>query len=142
MVATLSNNHSIRKGTRKNIYKSALSSLYGKKKVWDQLKNERLLRQETKASKILSFTLDKKIYTIDNNNYYKVIGLENDYFIERESLSYTATSELVVQLCYYTVNGMKCKRSLLKIDSDRNEMLISESTLKRIFKPCVFEDIV
>jgi len=141
MVATVNINPSFQYGARKNIYKSALSSLYTKKKLWNQLKVERHLRQKEQSLEKSRFILYKKIYTIDNEKYHKVVGLDNDYYLKVDSLSYTSASQFVVQLCHYTINGMKCKRALLQIDKTKDEILISKSTLKIAFETCKFESI-
>jgi len=141
MVAAININPSFQYGARKNIYKSALTSLYNKKKIWNQLTVERHLRQKNKSLEKNRFRFYKKIYTIDNVKYYKVVGLESDYYIEVDSLSYTSSPQFVVQLCYYTVNGMKCKRALLRINHLKDEMFISESTLNIAFNSCKFESI-
>ncbi|HIP28885.1 MAG TPA: hypothetical protein EYG82_06905 [Sulfurovum sp.] len=141
MVAKLNINSSYQYGARKNIYKSALTSLYNKKKIWNQLKFERQLHQKNKALTKNRFTFYKKIYTIDNVKYYKVIGLDSAYYIEIDSLTYTASSQFVVQLCYYTVNGMKYKRALLKTEQSKDEIFISENTLSIAFNSCKFESI-
>lgn len=141
MVTTRNINPSFQYGAKKNIYKSALSSLYDKKKIWNQLKVDRHLRQKEQSLEKSRFTFYKKIYTIDNGKYYKVVGLDTDYYLKVDSLGYVSSSQFVVQLCHYTVNGMKCKRALLKIDKTKDDMLISESTLKIAFKPCKLESI-
>jgi hypothetical protein len=133
-------NPSFQYGTRKNIYKSALASLYNKKKLWNQLKSERELRQKNESLENNKFRLYKKVYTIDNIKYYKVLGLDSDYYIKIDSLSYTASSKFAIQLCYYTINGMKCKKALLKINSSRDKMYISENSQNLLFKECKFEN--
>lgn len=141
MVATLNINPSFQYGTKKNIYKKALTSLYDKKKTWNRLTEERHLAKNSKALEKSRFTFYKKIYTIDNVKYYKVVGLESHYYIEVDTLSYTSSFQFVIQLCHYTVNGMKCKRALLKTNESKNSIFISESTLKIAFKECMLESI-
>jgi len=141
MVATLNISPSLQYRSRKNIYKRALSTLYSKKEIWNQLKAERYLRQKDEALKKSRFLFYKKIYTIDNEKYYKVIGLDKHYYITVDSLNYISSSQLTVQLYYYTVNGMKCKKSLLRTDKTKDEILISKSTLNIVFDPCRFESI-
>jgi len=141
MVARVRNNASLQHGVRKNIYKKALTSLYHKKNIWNQLKEERYTAQKEKALEETRFTFYKKIYTIDNVRYYKVIGLENDFYIQEDSLNYTSSSQFIVQLCYYTINGMKSKRAVLKTDKSKDEMFISKSTLNIQFTSCKFESI-
>lgn len=141
MVARVRNNASLQHGVRKNIYKKALTSLYHKKNIWNQLKEERHTAQKEKALEETRFTFYKKIYTIDNVRYYKVIGLENDFYIQEDSLNYTSSSQFIVQLCYYTINGMKSKRAVLKTDKSKDEMFISKSTLNIQFTSCKFESI-
>jgi len=134
-------NSSYQYGVRKNIYKSALTSLYNKKIIWNQLKIERRLHQRNKALTKNRFTSYKKIHTIDNIQYYKVIDLGHDYYIEVASLTYTSSFQFVVQLCYYTINGMKYKQALLKIEQSKDEIFISENTLSIAYNSCKLESI-
>ena len=140
MVATLNISPSFEHGTRKNIYKTALTALYDKKKIWNQLNEERRLRQKNKEMEKNRFA-NKKIYTIDNKKYYKVIGMSNSYYLQVNSLNYLRASQVIIQLCQYTFNGMKSKRGLLKIDKVTNKIFISEDTVRVYFKSCALEAI-
>ncbi len=140
MVATLNINHTSEHGSRKNIYKTALTALYDKKKIWNQLNEERRLRQKNKEMGKSRF-FNKRIYAIDNKKYYKVIGMSNNYYLSVDSLNYLATSQFVIQLCQYTFNGMKAQRGLIKIDKATNKIFISEDTLRVYFKSCALEAI-
>jgi len=126
---------------KKNRYQKALSALYEKKQVWDALKSQRDLQQKDEALKKCKFLFYKKIYTIDNEKYYKVIGLDKHYYINIESLRYLSSAHLVIHLCEYTINGMRYKRALLKADKNKNEIYISKSTLKIVFQRCRLESI-
>lgn len=138
MVASLNISPSFENGTRKNIYKTALTALYDKKKIWKQLNEDRRLRQQNKEMEKSRFS-NKKIYTIDNKNYYKVIGMTHTYYLQVNSLNYLRASQVVIQLCQYTFNGMKSKRGLLKIDKVTNKIFISEDTVRVYFKSCALE---
>ncbi|HIQ28558.1 MAG TPA: hypothetical protein EYH42_08680 [Sulfurovum sp.] len=140
MVATLNINHNSEHGTRTNIYKTALTALYDKKKIWNQLNEERRLRQKKKEMGRNRF-LNKKIYSIDNKKYYKVIGMSNVYYLQVNSLNYMEASQFIVQLCQYTFNGMKSKKGLIKIDKATNKIYISEDTLRVYFKSCALENL-
>ncbi|PHS32842.1 MAG: hypothetical protein COA92_05710 [Sulfurovum sp.] len=140
MVATLNISPSFEYGTRKNIYKTALTALYDKKKIWNQLNEERRLRQQNKEMEKNRFA-NKKIYTIDNKKYYKVIGMSNSYYLQVNSLNYLRASQVNIQLCQYTFNGMKSKKGLLKIDKVTNKIFISEDTVRVYFKSCALEAI-
>ncbi len=140
MVATLNINHNFEHGTRKNIYKTALTALYDKKKIWNQLNEERRLRQKKKEMGRNRF-LNKKIYSIDNKKYYKVIGMSNVYYLQVNSLNYMEASQFIVELCQYTFNGMKSKKGLIKIDKATNKIFISEDTLRVYFKSCALENL-
>jgi len=129
MVATL--NHV---SSRENIYEKALASLYEKKKVWDVLQKERQAKQTYKnVENKNSLTSSKRIYTIDAVKYYKVVGLDRDFYIQVESLNYISNTQIAVYLCYYTIEGMLAKKAQLKIDAKSNHFFISMDEYKNKF---------
>jgi len=140
MTAALNINPSLQNKVRKNIYKSALASLYEKKKIWNALNEERLLRQqEKKLEKERLF--NKKIYTIMGKKYYKLTADNNDYYVLEDAMKNIPASQFVIQLYRYSFSGMKTKRALIKIDKIKNRIFISEDTLRVYFKPYQIESI-
>ena len=119
---------------RKNIYKSALLSLYGKKKVWNTLQDERQLRQKVKdiESKRLE---NKKLYIIMKNRHYKLIGDGGDFYIHEEILKNIPKTKFSITLYKYSFSGIKEKSALIKIDKRTNKIFISVDTLYGYFKP-------
>ncbi len=140
MMITLNGTHTQEIGVRKNIYKTALLSLFDKKKIWSDLNEQRLLRQKEHEMK-QNLLFNKKIYAIDNKKYYKIIGLNTSYYIQVESFNTQPSSQYMIQLGTYGFNGMKSKRGLIKIDKVRKKIAISEDTLRVYFKPYEIEDI-
>jgi len=140
MILTLNGTQTQETSVRKNIYKTALLSLFDKKKIWNELNEERLLRQNEEEMKKKLF-LNKKIYTIHNKKYYKLIGFSTTYYVQVDSFNYQASPQYLIQLCTYTFNGMKSKRGLIKIDKVRSKIFISEDTLRVYFKPYEMEEI-
>ena len=133
MIITLNGTHTHETSVRKNIYKTALLSLFDKKKIWDGLNEERLVRQES-AEIGKNLLANKKQYILENKKYFKVIGHDREYYIRVDTLNYVSTSQFNVQLCRYTFNGMRSKKGLMKIDKSTNKIYISEDTLRVYFK--------
>lgn len=123
---------------RKNIYKSALASLYDKKKIWNKLNEERLLRQKEKELEKKRLH-NKKIYTIFGKKYYKLISDYGDYYVLEDALKNPPASQFAIQIHRYSFSGMRAKRGLLKINKLNDSIFLSEDTLRIYFKPCYIE---
>ena len=126
---------------QENIYKTAFLSLFEKNKIWNQLNEERLYRQNNKELNKQRVT-NKKIYTIDNKKYYKLIGMRNDYYLQKNSLKDLSASKFNVELYRYTFNGLKAQSGLIKLDKTTNKIFISDDTLRVVhFEPYDLEAI-
>ncbi|HHD78719.1 MAG TPA: hypothetical protein ENK98_03655 [Epsilonproteobacteria bacterium] len=140
MTAALNINHTFPNNTRKNIYKSALASLYEKKKIWNKLNEDRLLRQKEKELDKARLH-HKKLYAIYGKKYYKLIGEYGDYYVLEDALKNLPSSQFVIQVNRYSFSGMRTSRAVLKIDKSTNKMFLSEDTLRVYFKPYEIESI-
>ena len=139
MTAALNINPSFQ-NKRKNIYKSALVSLYEKKKIWDKLNKERLQRQKEKELEKERLA-NKKIYAIYGKKYYKLVGDNGDFYVLEDTLKDIPSSQFVIQVNRYSFSGMRTSRALLKIDKVTNKIFLSEDTLRVYFKPYTIESI-
>ena len=101
MVATLNIQPSSLINGGRNLYKTALLSLFEKNKIWNKLNKERLLRQKNKEMDKQRLA-NKKIYTICNKKYYKLIGMRNDYYLKANSLKNLSASKFAIELYRYT----------------------------------------
>jgi len=140
MTAALNINPIFQNKVRKNIYKSALASLYEKKKVWNELNEERLLRQKEKELEKERLE-NKKIYAIYGKKYYKLVGDNGDYYVLEDALKDLPSSQFIIQINRYSFSGMRTSRALLKVDRTTNKIFLSEDTLRVYFKPYKIESI-
>ncbi|HFQ62317.1 MAG TPA: hypothetical protein ENK39_08510 [Epsilonproteobacteria bacterium] len=140
MTAALNINPSLQNKVRKNIYKSALASLYEKKKIWNALNEERLLRQREKELEKERLR-HKKIYAIYGKKYYKLVGDYGDYYVLEDALKNIPSAQFVIQVNRYSFSGMRKSRAILKIDKSTNKIFLSEDTLRVYFKPYQIESI-
>ena len=133
MIITLNGTHTHETSVRKNIYKTALLSLFDKKKIWDDMNEERLVRQKSlKMAKDL--LANKKQYTLENKKYFKVTGHDRTYYVRADTFDYLSTTQFIVQLCTYTFNGLRSKSGLMKINKSTKKIYISEDTIRVYFK--------
>jgi len=140
MQTTLTINNASSYGRKKNIYQSALASLYEKKQIWNLLKDERYSKNATSHLKN-RLILSKKIYTIDETKYYKAIGFERDYFIEVDSFNYVTVSKVSIYLYHYTINGMKGEKAQLKVNIDTNKILVSKNGFRSKYTQIKLESL-
>lgn len=141
MVATLNILPSFKINVGKNIYITALLSLFEKNKIWNKLNEVRLFRQKNKEIEKQRLE-NKKIYTMHNKKYYKIIGMRNDYYLKVDSLRKLTASKFVIELYRYTFSGLKAQRGLIKLDKTTNKIFISDDTLRVVyFEPYELEAI-
>ncbi len=141
MTASLNISHGHLAKTRKNIYKSALNSLYEKKKIWEALNQDRLQYQKDKELEKERLK-NKKIYAIYGKKYFKLVGENVDYYVLEDSLKNIPSSQYAIQLYGYSFSGMKIKeRALIKMDKTTNNILISEDRVRVYFKSYKIESL-
>ncbi len=122
-----------------NVYKTAFLSLFEKNKIWNKLNEERLLRQENEERDRQRLS-NKKIYTINDKKYYKLIGMRNDYYLQENSLKHFSASKFIVELYRYTFSGLKAQCGLMKQDKTTNKIFVSDDTLRVVcFEPYELE---
>lgn len=140
MISALNIHPSTKPNVQKNIYKSALFSFFDKNVIWNNLKEERLLRQKNKEMN-KTILANKKVYYIHNKKYYKLVGMYGDYYLQANSLRKLSVSPFLIELYRYTFIGMQAKIGLMKVDKSTNNIFISEDTLRVDFKSYEFEAI-
>jgi len=140
MAATININASLQNTARKNIYKSALSALYAKKKIWNKINEERLLRQKEKVLEQERLA-NKKIYALYGKKFYKLLGDNVEYYALEKSMKDFPASQFMIEVYRYSFSGMKKKSVLMKVDKSKNQLMISEDTLRVYFKPFKIESL-
>jgi len=140
MTAVINNNHSNLGKVRKNIYKTALNALYDKKKIWDQLNQDRKIKQEEKALEDERLK-DKKLYSIQGKKFYKLIGDNVNFYVREDTLKDIPSTQFQIQLYTYSFAGMKRKDvALIKINKSNHKIFVSEDRLRVYFKPYTLEE--
>lgn len=140
MAASININASLQNTARKNIYKSALNALYAKKKIWNKINEERLLHQKEKVLEQERLT-NKKIYALYGKKYYKLLGDNVEYYALEKSMKDFPASQFMIEVYRYSFSGMTKKSVLMKVDKLKNQLMISEDTLRVYFKPFKIESI-
>lgn len=138
MVSILNNHPSSQINVGRNIYETTLLSFFDKNRIWNKLNEERLLRQKKEMDR--ERLSNKKVYTINDKKYYKLIGMRNDYYLKINSLKNLSTSKLVVELYRYAFRGLKVQSGLIKLDKTTNNIVASDDTLRVVcFEPYELE---
>jgi hypothetical protein len=138
MIASLNINQVPQTKVRKNIYKTALASLYEKKKIWNTLNKERALRRKEKELEKERLR-HKKLYAIFGKKYYKLIGENGDYYVLEDALKNLPSSQFNIEINRYSFSGMHARRARIKVDKASNKIFLSEDTLHTYFKPYEIE---
>ncbi len=110
-----------------------------KNDILNQLNDERLRvqkREEMRKKRVEN----KEIYKFGHKEYYKLINMEREYYLEKESCGKFSSQPTIVSLYYRTFGEMKKKDVLLKIESYSEKIFISYNAIRVYFKPYLFED--
>lgn len=117
----------------KNIY-----SPKEKSDILEKLDNERREKQE-KNELHKNMYGNKKVYTLENRDFYKIMGLGRDYFIRIEDCHNHASRPEVFTLYHRGFDGLKKTKALIKFKNDSDKIFISEDTLRIYFKASSLE---
>ena len=110
-----------------------------KKNILNHLNEQRLSRQENEEIQKKRFE-NKKIYTIQNKQYYKIIDMKRAYYLEVDSCKNISYAQSIVLLYTYTFATMTARKGLAKIDKATERILISNDALRVYFKPYTLEE--
>ncbi len=110
-----------------------------KKNILNHLNEQRLYRQENEEIQKKRFE-NKKIYIIQNKQYYKIIDMKRAYYLEVLSCKNISYAQSVVLLYTYTFATMTARKGLAKIDKSTERILLSNDALRVYFKPYTLEE--
>ncbi len=110
-----------------------------KKNILNHLNEQRLSRQENEEIQKKRFE-NKKIYIIQNKQYYKIIDMKRAYYLEVLSCKNISYAQSVVLLYTYTFATMTARKGLAKIDKSTERILLSNDALRVYFKPYTLEE--
>ena len=110
-----------------------------KNNILNELNEERVRvqkREEMKAKRIEN----KEIYKFGKKEYYKLVNMEREYYLEKESCGTFSSRPSIVTLNYRTFGEMQRKDVLLKIESFSEKIFISYDAIRVYFKTYSFEE--
>ncbi len=84
---------------------------------------------------------NKKIYSLENRDFYKLLGLGRDYYIKVEDCQDYSDYSEVHTIYRRGFDGLQKDYVLVEFRSDSDKIFISEDTLRVYFKPVSIEDI-
>ena len=123
----------------KNRYKIDIFTPLEKKNILNHLNKQRLSRQKNEEIQKKRFE-NKKIYTIQNKQYYKIIDMNRAYYLEVDSCKNISYAQSIVLLYTYTFATMTARNGLAKIDKATERILLSNDALRVYFKPYTLEE--
>ena len=124
---------------KKNRHQIDIFTPLEKKNILNYLNEQRLCRQENEEIQKKRFE-NKKIYTIQNKQYYKIIDMNRAYYLDVESCKNISYTQSIVLLYTYTFATMTARRGLVKIDKATERILLSNDALRVYFKPYTLEE--
>ena len=110
-----------------------------KKNILNHLNEQRLSWQRNEEIQKKRFE-NKKIYTIQNKQYYKIIDMNCAYYLDVESCKNISYAQSIVLLYTYTFATMTARKGLAKIDKATERILLSNDALRVYFKPYTLEE--
>ncbi|OQX77025.1 MAG: hypothetical protein B6D54_02760 [Epsilonproteobacteria bacterium 4484_65] len=124
---------------KKNRHQIDIFTHLEKKNILNHLNEQRLSRQKNEKIQKERFE-NKKIYMIQNKQYYKIIDMKRAYYLEVESCKNISYAQSIVLLYTYTFATMTARKGLAKIDKATERILISNDALRVYFKPYALEE--
>ncbi|MEA3490690.1 MAG: hypothetical protein U9R27_02185 [Campylobacterota bacterium] len=106
-----------------------------KQKILEELDAKRRKKQKKRYK-----FKNKKIHTLENRDFYKLLGLGRDYYIKVEDCANYSDHAEVLTIYHRGFDGLKKDYVLVEFRSDSDKIFISEDTLRIYFKPVSIED--
>ena len=135
------NNERVRqqKPHEKSLKPSKQYSKKDKSDILNELNEER--RRVQKREEMLRKRIEnKEIYKFGNKEFYKLINMEREYYLEKESCGKFSGRPSIVTIYYRTFSEMKRKDVLLKVEIHTERIFISHDVIRVYFKPYSFEE--
>ena len=112
-----------------------------KTKILNKLNEKRLSRQKREEIQ-KKRTHKKKIYKFGNKEFYKLMNMEREYYIEIEDCNKLLTRAIIVTLYYKTVSEYELKKKdvLIKTEIYSEKFFISMNPIRVYFKEYSLEN--
>ncbi len=104
-----------------------------KQKIWNQLNENRLLRQKKEECRTGRF-LREKCYTFRNESYYKILRMMGEYYIKVSDYENIGLRQSEITLYSYTFHGLKTLKCYAKFTKYSDKLFISQATTRDYFK--------
>ena len=104
-----------------------------KKRILERLNENRLTQQRYAQIKVQR-TEDKQIYRFGSKRYYKLLGMEREYYIPVEECEKISGKPRIVALYYQTLDALQQKDVLMKTESFSKGFHISQDVLRVYYK--------
>ncbi len=136
------NEERIRNQNKKENAHMLLSKYHPKEKsdILEKLDKKRRRNQEKKRLHKCTFG-NKKIYTLENREFYKILDLGRDYYIKIEDCQNHSYRPELITLYHQGFDGLKKTKVLVKFRTDTDKIYISEDALRVYFKASSLEEI-
>jgi hypothetical protein len=110
-----------------------------KKKILEKL-NENRLAQQRYAQIKEERTKEKEIYRFGAKEFYKLLGMEREYYIPVEICQKLGNRPTIVTLYYKTLDALQKKDVLMKTESFSRGFFISQDVLRVYYKSYELEE--
>ena len=117
--------------------KSSLSE-EEKRKILEKL-NEHRLTQERYAKIREESTKEKQTYRFGSKIFYKLVGMEREYYIPVEICEKISGRPKIVTLYYQTLDALQKKDVLMKTESFSKAFFVSQDVLRVYYKAFALE---
>ncbi len=104
-----------------------------KQKIWNQLNENRLVRQKREECRRGRF-LEEKCYTFKNESYYKILRMMGEYYIKVSDYENIGFQQSELTLYSYTFHGLKTMKCYVKFTKYSDKLFIARTTIRDYFK--------
>ncbi len=109
-----------------------------KSDILEELNDKRLKTQKYEEMKKKRLG-NKHIYKFGNREYYKLIGMKREFYIEVAFCKTFLGNPTIVTLHYWTFNELKKKDVLIRTQVNSDKIFISYDAIRVYFRPYTLE---
>ena len=135
------NEERIKNQSKKENAHALLSKYHSREKsdILEKLDQKRRRNQEKNRLHKCTFG-NKKIYILENREFYKILDLGRDYYIKIEDCHNHSYRPELITLYHQGFDGLKKTKVLVKFKTDTDKIYISEDALRVYFKESSLEE--
>ncbi len=111
-----------------------------KNNIFEELDDKRRKKQD--KDKIHKYKYgNKKVYNLENREFYKIIGLGREFFIKTEDCHNHDSRPETLSLYHHGFDGLRKTEALVNFKDSSDKIFISEDKLRVYFKASSLEEI-